>query len=319
MTSKIDAWGGEARVHSAGGATADGAATPAPTVLLVCTGVRPEEKMLVEAFHSRSVELAVVDDRLIRGNLASWPDGLPHADAILLRSKSHWRNLTLAKWMESLPGSARVVNSSRAIETCGDKILTTLALNQAGVRTLAASVAFTPEGGMLAGDAVGYPLVVKPVIGSWGRLIGRVNDRDALETALDHKEALGGAPHAVAYLQGFVQKKGGRDIRSFVVGGRCIAAIYRTSEHWKTNTALGAVASACTVDAELAQISTDAAAAVGGGVVAVDLFETDEGYVVNEVNGTMEFRNSVHTTGVDIPGAVVEYVLSSVRDATAVR
>lgn len=278
-----------------------------PTVALVCTGVRPEEKMLLEAFAARGAEVLVVDDRLVRGDLASWPEGMPEADVVLLRSKSHWRNLVMARWLESL--GATTVNRASVIDTCGDKVATTLALVAAGVPTLSASVAFTPEGGRLAGEAVGFPLVVKPVIGSWGRLIGKVNDVDALETVLDHKEAVGGAPHAVTYLQAFVEKRG-RDIRSFVIDGRCIAAIERASAHWKTNTALGATASARTVDDELARVSEAAAAAVGGGVVAVDVFETDAGYLVNEVNGTMEFRNSVHTTGVDIPGLVAEHALS---------
>lgn len=263
--------------------------------------------MLVEAFGARDVDLQVVDDRLIHGDLRAWPEGLPRVDVVLLRSKSHWRNVALARWLEGL--GARAVNSARVIETCGDKITTTLALLGAGVPTLTASLAFTPEGGQMAGEAMGYPLVVKPVIGSWGRLIGKLNDADALEAVLDHKETMGGAPHAVIYLQRFVEKKG-RDIRSFVVGGRCIAAIHRTSAHWKTNTALGAVATACPVDEELARVSVGAAEAVGGGVVAVDVFETDEGLLVNEVNGTMEFRNSVHTTGVDIPGHVADFVLA---------
>lgn len=284
------------------------------SVVLVCSGIRPEEKMLVEAFASRGVELRVTDDRLIRGDLSAWPEGLDRADAYLLRSKSHWRNAVLARWLEAL--GATVVNPSRVIETCGDKVATTLALTHAGVPTLSASVAFTGEGGALAGQRVGFPLVVKPVIGSWGRLIGRVNDEDALETVLDHKEALGGAPHAVIYLQRFVDKRG-KDIRSFVVDGRCVAAIERSSAHWKTNTALGATASARIVDAELASVSEAAASAVGGGVVAIDVFETDRGLLVNEVNGTMEFRNSVHTTGVDIPGLVADHVVTRARSSPA--
>lgn len=273
--------------------------------------------MLVEAFQARGVDLEIVDDRLIHGDLSAWPEGMPRVDVVFLRSKSHWRNAVLARWLEAQ--GAEPVNASRVIETCGDKIATTLALVGAGVPTLTASVAFTPEGGQLAGEAVGFPLVVKPVIGSWGRLIGKVNDADALETVLDHKESMGGAPHAVSYLQRFVEKKG-RDIRSFVVGDACIAAIHRTSAHWKTNTALGATASAAVVDDDMARISLAAAEAVGGGVVAVDLFETPDGYVVNEVNGTMEFRNSVHTTGVDIPGHVADFVLdraASVRERVA--
>ena len=273
---------------------------------MVCTGVRAEEKMLAAAFSARDVELHVVDDRTIHGDLGSWPEALPRVDAVLLRSKSHWRNVVIAHWLETLGG--RPVNASRVIETCGDKVLTTLALLKEDVPTLSASVAFATPSGDKAAEAIGYPLVVKPVIGSWGRLIGKVNDRDALDLALDHKAALGGAAHTVTYLQRFVET-GGRDIRAFVVDGRCIAAIARTSEGWKTNTALGAAATGLELDPDLVDVSEAAAMAVGGGMVAVDLFETDDGYLVNEVNATMEFRNSVETTGVDIPGFIADYVI----------
>ena len=268
--------------------------------------------MLAVAFSTRGVELHIVDDRTIHGDLGSWPEQLPRVEAVLLRSKSHWRHVAMAHWLESLGG--RTINESGVIETCGDKVLTTLALLKQGVPTLSASLAFAPVGGEMAAEAIGYPLVVKPVIGSWGRLIGKVNDRDALDLALDHKAALGGAPHAVTYLQRFVET-GGRDVRSFVVGGRCIAAIARTSEGWKTNTALGAEATGLELDSELRDVSETAAQAVGGGMVAVDLFETDDGYLVNEVNATMEFRNSVDTTGVDIPGFVADYVLGEAEAA----
>lgn len=285
-----------------------------PSVSLVCSGVRPEEKMLLEAFRARGVELQVADDREVAGDLRSWPQGLPQTDVVLLRSKSHWRNVALARWLERVGGHP--VNAAAVIDTCGDKLATTLALLGAGVPTLSASVAFGAEAGRRAAETIGFPLVVKPVIGSWGRLIGKVNDPDALETVLDHKEAVGGAPHAVSYLQRFLDKKG-KDIRAFVVGTECIAAIYRASSHWKTNTALGAVASACDVTDDLRTVALGAAAAVGGGVVAVDLFETDGGYLVNEVNGTMEFRNSVHTTGVDIPGHIADFVLARHQPADA--
>ncbi|MDH3224593.1 MAG: lysine biosynthesis protein LysX, partial [Gemmatimonadota bacterium] len=95
----------------------------------------------------------------------------------------------------------------------------------------------------------------------------------------------------------------------FVIGGRCVAAIERHSSHWRTNTALGARAVGRLVDEDLAAVAEAAAAAVSGALVAVDLFETPHGLLVNEVNGTMEFRNSVDTTGVDIPGIVADHVL----------
>ena len=155
---------------------------------------------------------------------------------------------------------------------------------------------------------MGYPVVLKPAVGSWGRLLARINDRDAAEALLEHKVTLGSFHHGAFYIQEYVEKDG-RDIRAFVVDGETICAIYRDSPHWITNTARGGRASNCPVTPELASISEAAAAAVGGGVVAVDLFETAQGLQVNEVNYTMEFRNSIDTTGVNIPARVVDYVI----------
>jgi [lysine-biosynthesis-protein LysW]--L-2-aminoadipate ligase len=170
-------------------------------------------------------------------------------------------------------------------------------------------LAFTPESALAAVEELGYPAVLKPLVGSWGRLISRVNDRDAAESILEHKDVLGTYMHSIYYIQEYVQKPG-RDIRAFVVGDECIGAIYRYSDHWITNTARGGKASKCEVTPELNDLCVRAANAVGGGVVAIDVLEAPEGLVVNEVNYTMEFRNSIDTTGVNIPGKVVDYALS---------
>ena len=159
--------------------------------------------------------------------------------------------------------------------------------------------------------------MLKPVIGSWGRGVVKVNDRDAAEAVVNLRDELGGYQQHIYYIQELI-KKPGRDIRSFVVGDECIAAIYRTSTHWITNTHLGGKASNCSVTPELAKISVDTAKAVGGGIVAVDLFEDPErGLIVNEVNHTMEFRNSVPATGVDIPGAMVDWILGMVSSSSS--
>ena len=154
--------------------------------------------------------------------------------------------------------------------------------------------------------------MLKPAVGSWGRLLAKVNDRESAEAILEHKTVLGSYHHSIFYIQKYVEKQG-RDIRSFVVGNECIAAIYRSSSHWITNTARGAVATGCPVTDEIASLSVAAAHAVGGGVLAVDLFESTEGLLVNEVNYTMEFRNSIDTTGVNIPERVVTYVLEQLK------
>jgi [lysine-biosynthesis-protein LysW]--L-2-aminoadipate ligase len=165
---------------------------------------------------------------------------------------------------------------------------------------------------MNAIEEMGYPVVLKPAVGSWGRLLSKVNDRDAAESLLEHKTVLGSYHHSIFYIQKYIEKQG-RDIRSFVVGDECIAAIYRTSEHWITNTARGGVATNCPVTDEISTLSLKSANAVGGGIVAIDLFETGKGLLVNEVNYTMEFKNSITTTGVNIPEKIVDYVLKVAR------
>ena len=201
------------------------------------------------------------------------------------------------------------MNNYNVAETCGSKFLTTQALIRNNIPTPRCFIAFTPESALEAMEKLGYPCVLKPAVGSWGRLISKVNDRETAESILEHKQILGSYHHSIFYIQEYVDKPQKRDIRSFVIGGECVAAIYRSSEHWITNTSRGGKAENCVVTPEIAEISVNAAKAVGGGVVAIDLFEVDGGYLVNEVNYTMEFRNSIETTGVNIPAKIVDYVL----------
>jgi [lysine-biosynthesis-protein LysW]--L-2-aminoadipate ligase len=186
--------------------------------------------------------------------------------------------------------------------------MTSLALIKAGVPTPRTTVALTPEAALAALDDFGYPAVLKPVTGSWGRLLAKVNDREAAEAILEHKDVLGSPVHSVIYIQEYIDKPG-RDIRVNVMGDRVINAIYRYSQHWITNTARGAVAEPCELTPELVELSVKAAHAVGGGVLAVDLLERPDGsLVVTEINHTMEFYRTVMATGVDVAEALVEYV-----------
>ena len=269
--------------------------------------IRKEEKLLLDALAKHDgVEVVMLDDRKMVFDLESGPD----VDVVLERCINHSRALHGLRLLESR--GLRCVNGYGIANVCGDKLLTSLALKEAGVPQPAVRVAFTEASALEALDDIGYPAVLKPAVGSWGRLLSKVNDRDAAESILEHKTILGSYHHSIFYIQEYVEKNG-RDIRSFVVGDDCIAAIYRDSAHWITNTARGAKASNCPVTEELAAVSLAAARAVGGGILAVDLFETPNGLVVNEVNYTMEFRNSIDTTGVDIPARMVEYLLESAR------
>ena len=269
--------------------------------------IRKEEKLLIDAFRRHGdVELVMLDDRKLIFDLRSKPD----VDVVMERSINHSRALHGLKLLES--AGLRCVNTAHVATVCGDKILTSVALQDHGVPQPELRIAFTEQSALQALDELGYPAVLKPAVGSWGRLLSKVNDREAAESILEHKAILGSYHHSIFYIQKYVEKKG-RDIRSFVIGDTCVAAIYRSSEHWITNTARGATASNCPVTEELADMSLRAAKAVGGGVVAVDLFETAHGLLVNEVNYTMEFRNSIDTTGVDIPALMADYVVEQAR------
>ena len=277
---------------------------------LLFSRIRVEEKLLIEAARRRSIALAMVDSREVVFDLDSRFD----YDVLLERDVSHARALYALNLFEN--SGVQTINNYRVALVCGDKVATSKALRDAGVPTPDVKVAFTPESALAAIEDLGYPVVLKPVTGSWGRLLAKINDRDAAEAVLEHKDHLGSYYHKIFYVQKFLNKPG-RDIRSFVIGDEVVCAIYRTSDHWITNTARGAKASNCPLTPELRRMSLAAARAVGGGVLAVDLIESEDGPVVHEVNYTVEFRNSIDATGVNIAEKILDYAVGVGRHGSA--
>jgi len=277
---------------------------------LLHTRIRVEERLLIDELERRgiAVELVHADEAVL--DLTASRESIDEPHVLLDRCLSHSKALAVVRAFESR--GAICLNPSTVTHVCGDKLLTTLALTDAGVPSPRTTAAFNQDGAIQAAEQLGYPVVIKPCVGSWGRMVGRLNDRDALEAVLEHKLTLGGPQHGVIYLQELVRKPD-RDIRAFVVGGQTIAAIMRHSEHWITNTARGGRAEGLPVSPELDGLCQRAAAAVGGtehSLLAIDLMECpDRGLLVCEINSTMEFRNSIETTGVDIPARVVDHVL----------
>ncbi|MEE2876498.1 MAG: lysine biosynthesis protein LysX [Candidatus Neomarinimicrobiota bacterium] len=269
--------------------------------------IRLEEKLLIEAATKRGMEVVKVDSR----HLVMGLNGSYNFDVLLERDVSHSRTVYSLNLFQG--SGVKTVNSYDVALICGDKVATTKALEDAGVPSPEVRIAFTRETALQAIEEMGYPIVLKPVVGSWGRLLAKINDRDAAEALLEHKEHLGSYYHSIFYLQKFVEKPG-RDIRAFIVGDETICAIYRTSGHWITNTARGGEASYCPVTTELEDLCHKSAQAVGGGVLAIDLMETADGMLVNEVNYTVEFRNSIDPTEVDIPARIIDYVIDVAKD-----
>ena len=277
-------------------------------VAMIITRARAEEKLLLKAFQRRGIEPELIrDEELVLNPLAIDPRW-SEFDIVFLRTLSTSRGLYLLEYFDRW--EVPTVNSLRTANICADKFKTSLALARAGLPQPEVRLTFAPGSTLEAVGELGYPAVLKPVIGSWGRLLAKVNDVDAAEAVLEHRQTLGNFAYHVHFVQSYVDKPHGRDIRAFVIAGQTICAIYRSSSHWVTSTARGALAENCPVGAELQDLCQRASDAVGGGVLAMDLFETEEGLVLNEINHGMEFRNSIEPTGVDIAIKVVDYALS---------
>ena len=267
------------------------------------TRLRVEEKYLLEELEKReNVEVVRISDSHQFFDISNIPEKV---DVLFERSVSYSRGLYISKIYEA--NGIKVVNDPQVAERCGDKYVTSQLLVRNGIPTPRVLMAFDEESALAAVEAGGYPAVLKPVVGSWGRLLAKVDNRHMAEALIEHKATLG-VNHQVFYVQEYINKPG-RDIRAFVVGEEPIGAIYRSSENWITNTARGGVATNCPLTPELSDICRNTAKAIGGGLLAIDVFETDNGLTVNEVNHTMEFRNSITTTGVNIPALMVDYVL----------
>jgi len=286
-------------------------------VALLVTHIRAEEKLIIAAFNNRDVSPDIILDRELNFDISSGPDqlapsGIPWQDydVVFERCVSTSRGMYALAILNSW--GIRTFNTYETAAICGDKLRTSLALTQHNIPQPHTRIAFTPDSAMQAIEDVSYPAVMKPVIGSWGRLLARVHNRDSAEAIIEHRQTLGDFNHHTYYVQEYVDKPG-RDIRAFVVGDRTIAAIYRSSNHWITNTARGGQATNCPVTDELNDICVRAAQSVGGGILAIDILEDAQGnFIVNEINHTMEFRNSSIPTGVDIAQEVIDYVINQV-------
>jgi len=277
------------------------------TLGLFYTVIRPEEKWILEAAEARGIPVERLPDDevtfpLVRNGVKS--------DIVLNRSMSHTRSLYGLRFFEHY--GLRTVNRFDVVNLCGDKILTSLRLQEAGIPTPRTVVALTPEAALKALDEVGYPAVLKPPVGSWGRLMAKVDDREEAEQIIEHKDALASPMHSVFYVQEYVPKPD-RDIRANVIDGEFVAAIYRRSLAWRTNTARGGEGEPVGPSPEIEELAVRAAQAVGGGFLAVDLMESPDGLVVHEVNHTPEFKTVRAVTGVDIAAKVVDYVSEVAR------
>lgn len=261
------------------------------------TVLRREEMAIKERAGEYGEVLMLHEDEL------KFPSGYD-LDVVIIRNVGHFKALYLARLFES--EGVPTVNPFGLILEAGDKLFASLKLSKR-VPVPEWRAALSEKGAKEVAGELGYPLVTKPVFGSWGRLLAKVNDEDALEAVLEHRKWMKNPLYGIHYLQEFVEKPG-RDIRSYVIGGEFVTAIYRYSDHWITNTARGGRAEPCE-DEEVKELSLKAWEAFGEGALAIDIFESEKGLLVNEVNPNMEFKNAARVTGVDIARKLVEYAV----------
>jgi len=278
---------------------------------LIYDQLRPDERLIIDAAKHNNIDLKLYDTNRLALGVTDDNDGVELADAFLQRCMSYFRSIHVTATLESK--GKTVVNSFKAASTCGNKLLTSICLSRAKIPTPRTFLTFTEESSMHALEQLGYPAVLKPVVGSWGRLVAILKDGESARAILEAREYMHPIQQ-VFYIQEKI-KRPERDIRCYVIGDQAVAAIYRNApaDDWRTNTARGGFAENLAVTPELAELSIKAAEAVGGGAFGVDLMETESGLVVHEVNHTTEFKNTVRVTGVDIPKLLLEYTMQRAK------
>lgn len=268
--------------------------------------------MIIEAAKREGMNLKLYDTNQIAFAVTDNNDGVELADTFLQRCMSYFRSIHVTAVLESK--GKPVVNSYSTASTCGNKLLASICLSRAKIPTPRTFLTFTEESSLSALNKLGYPAVLKPIVGSWGRLVALVKDSESASAILESREYLHPIQQ-VYYIQEKI-KRPQRDIRCYVIGDQAVAAIYRNApaNDWRTNTARGGVAEKMLITPELEELSIKAANAVGGGAFGVDLMETENGLVVHEVNHTTEFKNTVRVTGVDIPKLLLEYATQQAKN-----
>ena len=268
--------------------------------------VRWEEKALYEAAKKRGIKVNRIDCKSLSIDLNQAEES-PYKDTVIIqRCVSYFKSIHSTAALEGL--GAKIINSLHTATSCGNKLFAHMELQKAGIKTPRAISAFSEESAIAGLGDLGYPAVIKPTIGSWGRLVALVRDKDAAKAVVEDRMHMFPL-YQIYYLEEFVNRPP-RDIRAIVIGDKVVAAIYRYSmnDEWKTNMALGGRAEICPITNEMEDICIKATNAVAGNIVGVDLMESKEhGLVVHEINNTTEFRNTVSTTGVDIAGLMVDF------------
>jgi [lysine-biosynthesis-protein LysW]--L-2-aminoadipate ligase len=282
-------------------------------VSIICDKVRFEEKMLYEKTQTKGIKSSIVDAKTLAIGTDSKSKDFPLGDIILQRSVSYYRGLYLTACLEFL--GFKVINRFEVGQTCGNKLITSIRLAENKIPSPKTQFAFSAESGLENIKKTGFPVVLKPIIGSWGRGIYPLRDLETASMIVEMREEDNSPLSRIYYIQEMVDRPP-RDIRCIVIGDQAVTAIYRYSSQseWRTNVARGGNVELASLTKEMEDLALKAAKAVGGGILGVDMMEDkNRGLVVHEVNNTVEFRGAASVSKVDIPNAIIEYAVKLAR------
>ena len=281
-------------------------------VCIVFDRLRAEEKMLQKEAIDLGHDAIMLDAKITQINTDSKRQDFDLGDVVLERCVSYFRGLHFTASLEFM--GVPVLNKFEVANLCGNKMFMTLMLKKHNVPTPKTYFSFSSESAAENIEKVGYPLVIKPVIGSWGRGVMPLKDKDTTDAVFEIRDITDSPHDRIYYLQEMVQRPP-RDIRVITVGDRPIAAMYRKSSGgFKTNIALGADPELCEITKEIEDLAVKASKAMGGGILGIDMMEDQKnGLVVHEVNNTVEFKGLNRVATRNIPKEMIEFALNYVR------
>ena len=275
---------------------------------IMLSRIRMDEKALIAEANLRGVEVVPLDNKTLGFALEH-----PHLelDVVLDRCVDQHRAAYALTVLESwhIP----TVNRQAVVETYGNRLLASLALQEKGVPMPEVRVAFTPESALEAMEGLGYSVVLKPVEGPQGQLVSRIQDKYTARTVLEHKKILGAYHHSIFFIQKYIESPG-YDIRAYVVGDQTVAAVSVMTDHWISPISDGGLVTNYPVTEELNGLAVSAAQAAGGGIMTVDIIQTKDAWYVVEIGPSTGLTEASEVTGVNISGHFMDYVLKTVQE-----
>ena len=282
-------------------------------ICIVFDRLRTEEKLLQKKAEELGYETSMIDAKITSFDTDSKPENFDFGDVVLERCVSYYRGLHFTACLEFL--DIPVINKFDVANTCGNKMITSMLLKKNNIPTPKTYFSFSAETALENFENIGYPLVIKPIIGSWGRSVMPIKDKDTAEAVIENRQVTDGPQDRIYYLQEMIDRPPPRDIRVITVGDQAVSAMYRKSSGgFKTNIALGADPELCQITKEMEDLCEKTSKAVGGGILGIDLMEDKErGLVVHEVNNTVEFKGLVKVSEKNIPKEMIDYAVRNIK------